>query len=675
MNYEPLFYKSALAWDDIDFRKYAEEKGFKLPEDEAKWAQSITSHVSSSIPFLGKYPSEISIDDKDTKLGYAKGRLVVGGKVVIPLIIREYKLLPLDVFVHGEDFYPLTEKSIEEIMMTKSLGVKPISRKEYKGENTSLQSSSSPSGRGNAGYKIGSALDRMSPASISAEDYSAFMDKLSGDKSLSIAMYHIAPDALKKIASKVIGDKEELPFQDKVRKVASEEDWEINVLQLHKTASGNVAMYTSSDYYPMAYQHNEMTIEDAVGKFGPDCIKKVASGEPVTMVMGRGGFSINTPAEMHFKMEPMEKFGQYDVMSHNHRIIRGTLIPEVYDFSMNKLAGMKLFTSKDCFSMQEKIAGRRVMAGPRAELESAEIRHGIRGTFCFRYGEKVASLEPFTVSTLPLTSGESIIFEAMTMRGEPVHFTVMPGMASAAPGEKRGSYLIPSFWQFVKVGDFQEPIMQSTPDMKKYASPDTDDKSLGLLWNGVHYRIIGAQVSNMAQQLYDLDRMQARFFLTAFGLTPEFADTLLNKAKLGGEVRFIASVSPTINHVVVTNAIENQDGSRDTKYAAAVDMVVSAIRERALIKEALTGKETETVDNVLSLNFVNRNNVGEFVESIDEFKDSQSKLARLLVASRLGIEQIDPQAVKTAMENLSEVIDGLEVLKSSMSVKGKYNRK
>lgn len=672
MSYEPLFYESSLAWSKNAIRKYAQEKGFKIPEDESKWAQSITSHVATDIPFLNKYPSEISIDEKDTKLGYAKGRLVVGGKIVVPLIIREYKLLPLDVFIHGEEFYPLTEKAVEEIMMTKSLGIKPVSQEEYRGENTNLESANSPPRsaytHGNAGYKIGSIIERIS---ISQDDYDSFMGKISSDKGLSIAAYYKAKDYITKLASKVEKAEENLPFIDKVRKIASDENWKVNVLQLHKTADGKISMLTSSDYYPMAYDHKELTMEEAAKAFGPDCIKKVASGDPLTMVMGRGGFNVNIPSEMQFKLEPMEKFGQYDVMSQNHRIIRGTLIPEVYDFGMNKIADMKLFTSKDCYAMQEKIAGRRVMAGPKAELESSDIRHGIRGTFCFRYGEKVASLEPFTVTSFPLTSGESISFEAMTIRGEPAHFTVMPGLASAAPGEKRGHYLVPSFWQFVRVGDFSEPIMESSLDMKKYASPDTDNKSLNLLWDGVYYRITGVQVANMAQQLFDLDRMKARFFLTAFGIAPDFADNLLDKAKRDGLVSFVASVSPTVNHVVVTNAVENKDGSRDTKYAEARDIVISAIRERALIKEALAGKDSQTVDSVLSLNFVNKNNISEFIDSIDEFKDSQSKLARLLVASRLGIEQVDPQVVKTAMENLSEVIDGLEVLRSSFGQKGK----
>ena len=680
---EPLFYRSGSNWTEWDLKKYALERGHKLPEDESKWPQAITNHVATTIPFLSKYPTEIAIDDKDVKLGYAKGRLVVGGgKITVPLIIKEAKLMPLDVFIHEDTFLPLEEKSIETVMMDKSMGVKPVSRKEYKGENTNLERSSTPPRsaytHGNAGYKVGHVLDSISV--IHSEDIQDFKDKLAEDRSLAIEFYHKFPDFVKKLASinsqpRDFTDSRSL--EEKVRDVSVNEGWPCNVIQLHKIASHTgskeftkVAMYSSSDYYPMAYTYKEVDVSEIRNAFGQEILEKLAAGNPHTIVMGRSGFTYNTPSEMQFPIEPMEKFGQYDAVSQNNRVVRGFFIPEVFDYGMNKIANMKLFTSKDCFAMQEKIAGRRVSAGPRAELPAADIREGITGTFVFRFGEKTAALEPFRVSSFPLESGEQVSFDAFSTRGEAMHFTVMNGLAAATPGEKRGHYLIPSFWQFVRVGDFSEPMLAEQGDMPKYAQAS---KKLELMWDGVDYTIRGEQVENISQQLFDLDAMRARFFLTAFGVSPNYADELLRKAKSAGYVEFEATVKPTGNYEVITNAIRHMDGSVDTKYAAStvelIDAVVDQIRSNSHIKEAILADEPETVDKVLSLNFVNRQNVAEFTDSIDEFRDAQTKLARLLVAARLGVQQVDPETIKTAMENLSEVIEGLEVLRTVMRAK------
>lgn len=683
MSHEPLFYKSPLAWSEWDMHKYAQERGFKLPEDEAKWSQSITSYVASNLPYLSKHPVEVAIDDKEVKMGYAKGRLVVdGGKVTIPIIIRDFNLLPLDVFIHEEQFIPLSEKSVEEVMMNKSLGVKPISRKGYKGENTNLERSSTPPRsaytHGNAGYKVGHIIDKLS---VSEEDVKAFRAKIASDQSLSIAMFQNGKKFMDKLAKADVipeGGHPEESLENQVRKIAKSEEWPCNVIQLQKVATevpgenswvyNRVGIYTSSDYYPMAYEYQEMEMTKAASLFGEEVMEKVSSDGVHTVVLGRGGFTFNTPAEMQFPIETMEKFGQYDAVSQNNRIVRGFFIPEVFDYGMNKVAEMKLFTSKDCFSMQEKIAGRKVYAGPRAELPSSDIREGITGTFIFRYGEKTAALEPFRVSSFPLESGEQTEFDAFSTRGEAMHFTVMPGLAAATPGEKRGHYLIPSFWQFVRVGDHEEPMLSKQGETAKYAG---EDKRLEIMWDGINYTIRGSQVENISQQLFDLDGMKARFFLTAFGVVPDHADELLKRAKRDGHAKFEATVKPTGNYEVVTNSIKHRDGSVDTKYAAMSEKVIMLMRESALIKEALAAPDEETVDKVLALNFTTKENLQEFVESIDDYKEAQSKLARLLVASRLGIKQVDPQSIKTAMDNLSNVIEGLEILKSSSTKRKK----
>ncbi len=330
---------------------------------------------------------------------------------------------------------------------------------------------------------------------------------------------------------------------------------------------------------------------------------------------------------------------------------------------------MSLFVNQHMYSMQEKIAGKRVMAGPIERLPAHDIHEGVTGTFCFKYGEKTASVTPFHVTSFPLMSGEQIEFEATTVKGEPVHMTVMPGLATAAPGEKTGHYLIPSLWQFVRVGDYSEPLIETPNEIIKTARADTADKRIEVVWDGVYFQLLGPQIENISQQVQDLNPMKARFMLTAFGVPVDYADKILKQAKDNGHSVFMADIKPVGQYTVETNAAEYRDGSRDTKYAS-FDMAraVEGIKNKfPWVKLAAEMPDPGTVDEILALNFINKNNVSEFVNSIDNFRDTQVKLAKLLVATRLGIKQVMPDTVKMAMDHLGHVIDDLEILRSVTS--------
>jgi hypothetical protein len=83
-----------------------------------------------------------------------------------------------------------------------------------------------------------------------------------------------------------------------------------------------------------------------------------------------------------------------------------------------------------------------------------------------------------------------------------------------------------------------------------------------------------------------------------------------------------------------------------------------------LIKEASYMQESQTVDTLLSLNFVNPENLSRFVNKLPSLKSTVSHLASLLIASRLGFQEIPEQATSTAMYRLLDVIEGLEALKA-----------
>jgi len=82
-----------------------------------------------------------------------------------------------------------------------------------------------------------------------------------------------------------------------------------------------------------------------------------------------------------------------------------------------------------------------------------------------------------------------------------------------------------------------------------------------------------------------------------------------------------------------------------------------------LVKEASVLDDPDAVDVVLSLNFINEDNLRGYVENVREMKKVAGDLAELLVASRMGLSTINEGAVKKAMDGLNTVVENLEEIK------------
>ena len=88
-----------------------------------------------------------------------------------------------------------------------------------------------------------------------------------------------------------------------------------------------------------------------------------------------------------------------------------------------------------------------------------------------------------------------------------------------------------------------------------------------------------------------------------------------------------------------------------------------------LIKEASVISDPEAVDVVLSLNFINEDSLAGYIDNIDEMKRIESDMLQMLIASRMGLTNLDESALKKAITGLSDVIKGLKELKVSTSDK------
>jgi hypothetical protein len=109
---EPLFITQT------PFEKVAH---FELSPDPVNWPAEITRYIYEKRPFLSKFTTRIRLDKVDDKAGYGYGAILVEEKLSIPLIIRDFELLPLDTYSQEDEFYPLNERRLDEVLMDTSM--------------------------------------------------------------------------------------------------------------------------------------------------------------------------------------------------------------------------------------------------------------------------------------------------------------------------------------------------------------------------------------------------------------------------------------------------------------------------------------------------------------------------------------------------------------------------
>jgi hypothetical protein len=81
-----------------------------------------------------------------------------------------------------------------------------------------------------------------------------------------------------------------------------------------------------------------------------------------------------------------------------------------------------------------------------------------------------------------------------------------------------------------------------------------------------------------------------------------------------------------------------------------------------LIKEAAPLEDPASVDKVLSLKFINPENLMTFASFVPDFEETIRKLSTLLFTARMGLSAVDEHALHKCVIHMDKVVDGLKSL-------------
>ena len=638
----------------------------KLDGDVNSWPEEIITKLKERVPNVEGSQTMVKIMKKDEENGTATGSIVINtasSSVVVPVIIKEFMLYPLDVMISKKKILPLTPDYLDAVLSNNDVFLKIEEYPTYGGlgrfEDANLWNAVYPPSLGR--YAYASAGYPMLDLISDELDGTPLKDWIKDNPEYAVGFHkHGHTDLIRKVANlKPVNMNE---FRQGAEKLIPK-----NIKMLAFDGPNKYSILSSSDkvFSPAIDKTDRLGaihFLSEVSDHAEDDINDVdQNGEKLLMLPegGEGVFLAKTDGQSEIAEEARE-FDHYYVRNKNGVGLEGVVVPHVVDFNQDKV-DVKLFLGKGFSTVQNNIWGMRIK-NSRFKPEYSQPRVGQSGTFVYQPDQSHA------VATIPVTIRSvhddcgSLKIKAMDLTGKPYHLAIASKM-----GLKRiatlptGEYLVPKEMKWTVMEGFGEVSNSAISYAVKTAGARLTTNPVKLSPNGFGaYTLRGVDkyASAMGVDATNLSKVNAKFMLACLGCPQEKIAQAFKVAQMRGVAEL---------HGLATPPLKDEKIAQARPKAAAAVKIASLLR-RDLIKEASYIDNSQTVDALLSLNFVSPTNIGKFVGKIPHFKGTISNLASALLASRLGMTDIPEEACSVAMSKLVEVVDGLERLRASQDV-------
>lgn len=491
-----------------------------------------------------------------------------------------------------------------------------------------------------AKMKTGSILAAILPT-IEIKDYVAFTDRF--DRGLQAAYTKNAAATGPAVQALLAFD----PDQDQWAKTAGALDHlEPSVIQLRKEAEG----YTVKQASHLAWSPSTEPIDrgEAVRRFGEKVVLAADLSGAVTLTDGEG---VSASPEEN-RAEQISGFGYYLVKGTGGEELRGFVFPNLYDVDGSPLP-IALFTDGQHAAVQEAIAGERLTEQvPELPLGGEPSGHG-----CF-----VRVLDGAAEATIPFTvragyaSGGAQQYQVETYDGRQMMLSVQTGGALKTPQQIDDTAVIPADFQWMPLGEKQDVELVEEP------SGFGKQKEAGRGLVSVVVRPGNDNTFSLDSHLLRKIAHEDRSFIS-------LDDTLFYFGGLGTNIDYaseklaeaIATQSPVT--VKVARSLRTMKEALDSAVAQYGEKLAGvAVLRRDLVKEAAFIPDPVAVDTVLSLGFINPENITTFIGFLPQIDQVQAKLCELLIAARLGLQDVPASALEKTVHSLEEALEGLKTV-------------
>lgn len=675
----------------------------KLSDNVREWQQEISALVAERLPKDLGLSTVVTFQKVDDEKGYAVGSAVAtenssGMSIGIPIIVKAWQLAPLDLFFKDGKVYPLNNDNLAKIFYQSSLGAGLATQKPPPNmADDSFAESRTPPLGGKYSYSAPLSMINLIGGTLGAQDISLMKRAVEETPSI-LAGYH--RNGTMATLRKYAEDKPKPTEQDEANKERT-----LSTFTIKKDGPTKYRLFCAPDevYDPVMvstdrqglkhfldmrraelwdYESDPFIQMDRYGHYTLTAPETVY-GKEVDGPSGSASLGVHRnpwvfdPLQDDRIVRTVEKFGRYGVKDADGVMAKGWVVPNVVDFDGNAKP-MKLFLGKALASMQGRIAGIPLNDDADVTLKADRPDAGKIGVLVHRDGKRILSTVPFQVTGVTVFKGLRSL-SVNDYQGKQANLILSPNVngivkvtdnqrAELGPLMGPGSnYLISATMFFVRMPRLCS-VSEGPDDFKRKAAEHLDANPIKVAFANGRYIFRGGAISKYASMKKTAAASFGERVAFDFNSLPEYeADFLLRSWGLGAE-KTAEVLKAAKSHIQLEVHHLNFPGTQHQVKTAADPIRKKIIGEmRApideLLKIAANIDDAQSVDSVLSLGFVNEENVARFAAAKPMLWEVSHMLAKLLLASRLGMEDIPEEYVRSALSYLQKIIKGLGRLK------------
>jgi hypothetical protein len=648
-----------------------------LSDNPATYPSELLALLYKQHPFLGKYQVNLDIKGQDDSLGYMYGVFMVsqvnevppdanpvgagemqvqpqapeeGAMLRIPVIVAEKKAYSYDVFIDAAGkFYPLSENRVASTLFNASPYVTAPTSAAM-GTSTDVGSGNiNPSAPGAAnsgrnGYGGGGATNKtasvLTHLNIDTDTAHAFIQSVSDSQSLAGAAKANPAfmQSLTKLASAVSKPltKEASNRTDLYARLAHDLS-NSDVTSVMKTSTGYSIRSFNRD--GPADQVSISFLKYAEAQALPVEVRQTAINDGFAILSREkqaGLPAINLPDQITEATES----GIYAVQTTAGDSQRAVVIKNPIRIVDGKPSDTSIVVAKSGNAVQEKVAGIRC-----GDLDLSSLQGSApKGSGVFVFGDTVT--EVIKVASVVTSANSPTVY----LVDDPIYgrIKIASGNTNRLVRYGESGFIIPSDHIFLPVSVSSVKYGSDPSRMVKLSSANSMLDEVELRENQGHFNFSRGDTD--LETYGEIRELGAAQVLVLMGDTDAGAKEKIAAAKAGAPVKFVP-----VHTAIFTNKTKT----------AGVDAITALIVEDIkidLIKEAASLNNSDTVDSVLSLNFVTPENVQNYVDSVPQLEESVGKLAELLIGVRLGVTDIPEAAVSSALNGIERALNGLKKL-------------
>lgn len=664
---------------------YSKTASAELEEDATQWPRQVLTELFRVLPEISEYTPDVRFIKSNEEQGYAVGVVVVTNttnsalasqnagatsqpKALIPIIVKNGRLSPLDTLMASSGrMYPLTVERLREVLyrpesfelVTDDWGDSALWQLFAPPGAGGLGQGAGGGGMGGGGgvqYLMGPGMKSASmidliEGTVLEPDLEAFTARYNEDPVL-LKVASQNPEVLKVLqklaAAPVLNEQTAASYEQVLSDIHPVEV----ALMRYEPTLGLYSVKTAhrgSGRVELAHMDRGEFLRFAGDKIAA---RVDADGAAVAAAPAEGAVIVAGPGGD--KPRVIDRSGFYTCFdSVSGKQVLGWVITNLIDFEGNKVP-IALFANSTGAVTQDQIAGGH-SSGAREDLP----RDPPKGTGCFVTGNGSDYGPSEMQGTVPLTvkgstsDGQSIRYTCTDLTGVEMTVILQRGMKAVVAFPARKELVLPYGSTFVSLENELPPLISKGIELEEKTAVAMLQSRLVVTaqaFSDDRYRLTPQHMPKLAAALpLDVvERDDALFALCVAGLGADDAYRVLNKVASIGRLE------------VATSDIGGAKPFDTTKIAEMI-AEIRALRP-GLQKEAAALPDAMTVDAVLSLDFINSENVRTFISMIPYLEKALNKICELVFASRLGLTEIPETAAARAARGLNDTIRGLKAL-------------